>query len=76
MSHPPGEVKGSERNTVRKRSKYSLHREARIKQLRLFLRERLPGQGRVVYRQMLRGAAYSVGSGSVSLLILWFESRH
>lgn len=61
---------------MRKRSKYSLDREARINRLRLFLRERLPGQGRVVYRQMLRGAAYSLGSGGVSLLILWFKARY
>lgn len=39
------------------------------------LRERLPQQGRIVYGQVLRGAAYSLGSGAVSLLILWFESR-
>ena len=31
------------------------------------LRERLPQQGRIVYGQVLRGAAYSLGSGAVSL---------
>jgi hypothetical protein len=39
------------------------------------LRERLPRQGRIVYGQVLRGASYGLGSGAVSLLILWFESH-
>jgi len=33
-------------------------------------------QGRIVSDQILRGASYSLGSGAVSLLILWFEARH
>jgi hypothetical protein len=31
--------------------------------------------GRSVRRQMLRGAAYSLGSGAVSLIMLWVQSR-
>jgi hypothetical protein len=31
--------------------------------------------GRTVRDQMLRGASYSLGSGAVSLLIIWFEAR-
>ena len=41
-----------------------------------YLREHLPRQGRIVSDQMLRGASYSLGSGAVSLIILWFETRH
>lgn len=56
-------------------SKSSLDREDRLHRMVFHLRERLPQQGRIVYGQVLRGAAYSLGSGAVSLLILWFESR-
>ncbi len=31
--------------------------------------------GRTVYEQVLRGAAYGVGSGAVSLIVLCIESR-
>jgi hypothetical protein len=44
---------------------YSLSREYRLRRIARHLRN-----------QMLRGAAYSLGSGAVSLLILWFEARH
>jgi hypothetical protein len=33
-------------------------------------------QGRIVSGQILRGASYSLGSGAVSLIIIWFETRH
>jgi hypothetical protein len=32
--------------------------------------------GRTVKHQMLRGASYGVGSGAVSLLVVWWENRH
>ena len=41
-----------------------------------YLREWLRRHGRTVHNQVLRGASYSVGSGAVSLIILWFETRH
>ncbi|MGW1619122.1 hypothetical protein [Streptomyces sp. NPDC002172] len=31
---------------------------------------------RTVHDQMLSGAAYSLGSGAVSLIVIWFEHRH
>jgi hypothetical protein len=46
-------------------NKYSLSREPRLRRLVRHLRD-----------QMLRGAAYGVGSGAVSLLVLWYEHRH
>ncbi|MEV5089907.1 hypothetical protein ACFT8V_27250 [Streptomyces griseoincarnatus] len=33
-------------------------------------------QGRIVYRQMLRGASYSLGSCAVSVAIIWVRTRH
>lgn len=40
------------------------------------LREFWARQGRIVSGQMLRGASYGLGSGAVSLLVVWFEARH
>ena len=44
---------------------YSRTREYRLRRIARHLRNRL-----------LSGAAYSLGSGAVSLLIVWFQSRH
>ena len=41
-----------------------------------YLREWPGRHGRTVHNQMIRGASYSLGSGAVSLIILWFETRH
>jgi hypothetical protein len=41
-----------------------------------YLREWLRKHGRTVHDQILRGAAYGVGSGAVSLLALWVQARH
>lgn len=32
--------------------------------------------GRTVQDQMIRGAAYSLGSGAVSVVLIWFQVRH
>lgn len=40
-----------------------------------YLREWPARHGRSVHDQVWRGVGYSVGSGAVSLLIVWFESR-
>ena len=40
------------------------------------LREWKQRQGQIVSDQVLRGASYSLGSGAVSLIVLWFETRH
>jgi hypothetical protein len=38
-------------------------------------RERTSRQGRIIYRQMLRGAAYSLGSGAVNLVLIWVQAH-
>ncbi|MGW4543584.1 hypothetical protein ACWEOP_37690 [Streptomyces chartreusis] len=43
--------------------------------LRRRLRERRAGRGRELGRHALHGAAYQAGSGIVTVLILWIESR-
>ncbi|MFJ4152768.1 hypothetical protein ACIP10_35065 [Streptomyces galbus] len=40
-----------------------------------YLREWPARHGRTVHNQVIRGASYSLGSGAVSLLIVWFETR-
>ena len=40
------------------------------------LRKWVRWQGRNVPGEFLRGAAYKLGSGTVTLLILWWETRH
>ena len=32
--------------------------------------------GHVVHDQILRGAAHQIGTGAVSLVLIWFEARH
>jgi hypothetical protein len=39
------------------------------------LRKRFAGPGRIVSEELLRGASSRVGSGAVTLLIIWFQSR-
>jgi hypothetical protein len=41
-----------------------------------YLRRWRERHGRIISDQMLRGASYSLGSGAVSLIILWFETHH
>lgn len=41
-----------------------------------YLREWPRRHGRTVHNQMIRGASYGVGSGAVSLIIMWWQSRH
>lgn len=57
-------------------NKYSLHRDSRLCRTARYLREWRARHGRTVKNQMIRGASYSVGSGAVSLLILWFQTHH
>ncbi|MFF8020386.1 hypothetical protein ACFZDJ_04510 [Streptomyces sp. NPDC007896] len=40
-----------------------------------YLRSWATRHGRTVRDQMLRGAAYGVGSGAVSLLLIWWQGR-
>lgn len=40
-----------------------------------YLREWPGRHGRTVHDQILHGVSYGVGSGAVSLLVLWYETR-
>jgi len=51
-------------------------RDRWLRRIGRHLREWRQRQGRIVSDQVLRGASYSLGSGAVSLIILWFETRH
>jgi hypothetical protein len=41
-----------------------------------YLRQWPRKHGRTVHEQMIRGASYGIGSGAVSLLVLWVQTRH
>lgn len=41
-----------------------------------YLRKWVARHGRTVQDQTVRGASYGVGSGAVSLLGVWIQSRH
>lgn len=40
------------------------------------LRKRLRNDGQTVHRGLLEGASTKLGSGAVTLIILWMQSRH
>ncbi|MCC3655788.1 hypothetical protein LIX60_30880 [Streptomyces sp. S07_1.15] len=40
-----------------------------------YLRKRAGGRGHNLPSQFLQGAAYKLGSGAVTLIILWWEAR-
>ncbi len=67
---------GRIRNTLEETNKYSLSRDSRLHRMLRDLRERFARPGRIVYGQVMRGAAYGVGSGAVSLLIMWWQNHH
>ncbi|WP_330346607.1 hypothetical protein OG858_47260 (plasmid) [Streptomyces europaeiscabiei] len=56
-------------------NKDSGHGDRWSSRLARYLREWRVRHGRTVHRQMIRGASYSLGSGAVSLLLIWFEAR-
>ncbi|MFC8247477.1 hypothetical protein [Streptomyces chartreusis] len=39
------------------------------------LRDQFARPGRIVYRQLLRGAVAGVGSGAVNVIIVWWQNR-
>lgn len=47
-----------------------------IARMRSYLREWPNRHARRVHDQMISGASYAVGSGAVSVIILWIQSRH
>ncbi|GAX57349.1 hypothetical protein SO3561_08919 [Streptomyces olivochromogenes] len=50
--------------------------DSSVQRIRVKIRDWMKRNGRAVHDQMIRGASYSLGSGAVSLLIVWFEARH
>jgi hypothetical protein len=66
---------GRIRNTLKETNKNSPSGDSRLRRVVRHLRERIAEPGRTVSTQMLKGASYSLGSGAVSLLILWMEAR-
>jgi hypothetical protein len=46
------------------------------RRLRKWAAEKVARYGRDVKSQMIKGVSYGVGSGAVSLLVVWWESRH
>jgi len=69
-------LRGEDRYTVKQPNKDSLPRDSRLRRVARYLREWRESQGRTVRDQMIRGVSYGVGSGAVSLLVVWFEARH
>ena len=69
-------MKGSGKYIVNEGIKASPGGDSRRHRLWRHLRKRLPDQGRIVYGQMLRGASYGLGSSAVSVLVMWWQSRH
>lgn len=64
---------------MKKTNNYSLPREPRDTWLRRaarYLREWRTRHARTVQDQVLRGMAYGVGSGAVSLIVMWVEARY
>ncbi|MGW7131330.1 hypothetical protein ACWGIA_23755 [Streptomyces bobili] len=47
-----------------------------IDHVRGYLRKWPTRHSRRVHDQMISGASYAVGSGAVSVIILWIQSRH
>jgi hypothetical protein len=74
MSHPP-QYKEEDRYTVKQSNKDRPPRDRWLRRIWRHLREWTQDRGRIVSDQMLRGASYSLGSGAVSILILWMEAR-
>lgn len=47
-----------------------------IARISSYLRKWPTRHARTVHDQMVSGASYALGSGAVSLIILWFQTRH
>lgn len=58
-----------------KGNKDFLPRERWIARVVRYLREWPARHGRRVHDQMLSGVSYGIGSGAVSVLVLWYETR-
>lgn len=61
---------------MKQRNKDSLPRDTWPSRLWRYLRETARQDGPAFRHQMMSGAGYRLGSGAVSLLILWYEMRN
>jgi hypothetical protein len=65
------------KNTVTNPSKAQGPRDRRtVRKAARYLRQWSACHGRTVHDQMIRGVSYGVGSGAISLLVIWIEARH
>ncbi|MFD3931763.1 hypothetical protein [Streptomyces sp. NPDC058614] len=65
-----------EESNAKDQPEHPAHRDrGRAENLR-HLRKWIHQRDRNVSGEFLRGAAYKLGSGAVTLLILWWETRH
>jgi hypothetical protein len=71
MSQSSGGFIVRERNNVRKRNKDLGAVDRWLARAAAYLR----GYRRTVHDHILRGVSYGVGSGAVSLLVIWYETR-
>ena len=46
-----------------------------VHRIRVKIRGWMTRNGRTVHDQIVRGASYGIGSGAVSLLVVWFQTR-
>lgn len=65
-----------EESNAKEQLKHLSHRGRRRAETIRHLRDWIRRQGRNVPREFLQGAAYKLGSGAVTLLIMWWETRH
>ncbi|MDQ1015137.1 hypothetical protein QFZ43_001686 [Streptomyces afghaniensis] len=65
-----------EESNAKRRPKHPPRRARRRAETIRHLRKWIRRQGRDVPAEFLQGAACKLGSGAVTLLILWWQTRH
>ncbi|MFC5220464.1 hypothetical protein [Streptomyces coerulescens] len=65
-----------EESNAKRQPKHPSRRDKRLAETIRHLRERISRQGQSVPGEFLKGAAYKLGSGAVTLIILWWEARY
>ncbi len=65
-----------EESNAKRRAKSLIRRFRRRAERVRHLRKRITRHGQHLPAQFLQGAAQQLGSSAVSLLILWWETRH
>jgi hypothetical protein len=56
-------------------NKHSAHMDTRRSRIALYLRKWVRRHGHGAHTHLVRGLSYGVGSGAVSILIIWAERR-